>query len=298
MTAIDVVVLTEDRYMNPTEINTYNKNVLLEDQLVIDALKQEGLQAIRKSWSDPDFDWSSTKHILFRTTWDYFDRYDEFSKWLTDVSSKTNLLNSENIINWNIDKHYLIDLKAKGIHICETHFIEKGSSTTLKELHTKLGWQKTVLKPCISGAARHTYKLNTSNFEQHETIFQELISEEAMMLQPFQDNIITKGEYSFVVINGKYSHAVLKTAKPGDFRVQDDYGGTVHHHEATDAQIEFAENAVKACIEQPMYARVDVIVDNEDKLAISELELIEPELWFRNNSEAATLLAKAIKQLN
>ncbi len=298
MTAIDVVVLTEDRYVNPTEINTYNKNVLLEDQLVLDALKQEGLHAVRKSWSDPDIDWSSTKHILFRTTWDYFDRYDEFSKWLTDVSSKTNLLNSEAIINWNIDKHYLTDLKAKGIHICETHFIEKGSSTTLQELHQKLGWQKTVLKPCISGAARHTYKLDSSNIEQHETVFQELISEEAMMLQPFQENIMTKGEYSFVVINGQYSHAVLKIAKPGDFRVQDDYGGTVHIHDATKDQIAFAEKAVQACPELPIYARVDVILDNTNTLAISEIELIEPELWFRHQPTAATLLAKAIMQLN
>ena len=298
MTAIDIVILTEDRYVNPTEINAYNKNVLLEDQLVLDALKQEGLHAIRKSWSDPDFEWSSTKYVLFRTTWDYFDRYDEFSNWLLEVSTKTKLLNSAKIINWNIDKHYLTDLKAKGVHICETHFIEKGSSTTLHNLHQKLGWQKTVLKPCISGAARHTYKLDASNVEQHEAIFQELISEEAMMLQPFQENIMTKGEYSFVVINGQYSHAVLKIAKPGDFRVQDDFGGTVHSHNATKEQLIFAENAVKACIELPMYARVDVIVDNEDKLAISEIELIEPELWFRNNSEAATNLAKAIKQLN
>ena len=298
MTAIDIVILTEDRYVNPPEINEYNKNVLLEDQLVLDALKQEGLHAIRKSWSDPDFDRSSTKYIIFRTTWDYFDRYDEFSKWLTKVSTKTTLLNSAEIINWNIDKHYLKDLKVKGIHICETHFIEKGISTTLHNLHQKLGWKKTVLKPCISGAARHTYKLDTSNIEQHEAIFQELISEEAMMLQPFQENIMTKGEYSFVVINGEYSHAVLKIAKPGDFRVQDDFGGTVHIYNATKEQITFAENAVKACIEQPMYARVDVILDNDDKLAISEIELIEPELWFRNNSEAATKLAKAIKQLN
>lgn len=298
MKAIDIVILTEDRYVNPTEINEYNKNVLLEDQLVLDALRQEGLHAVRKSWSDPDFDWSSTKYIIFRTTWDYFDRYDEFSKWLTEVSTKTTLLNSAKIINWNIDKHYLTDLKAKGIHICETHFIEQGTATTLHDLHQQLGWQKTVLKPCISGAARHTYKLDASNIEQHETIFQELISEEAMMLQPFQENIMTKGEYSFVVINGKYSHAVLKIAKPGDFRVQDDFGGTVHIHNATNAQITFAENAVKACIEQPMYARVDVIVDNDDKLAISELELIEPELWFRHHSEAATKLAKAIKKLN
>lgn len=298
MTPIDIVILTEDRYVKPVEINAYNKNVLLEDRLVLEALQNEGLKVVRKSWSDPNFDWSSTRYIIFRTTWDYFDRYEEFSNWLTNVSTKTTLLNSANIINWNIDKHYLTDLKTKGVHICETHFIEQGSSTTLTELHSKLGWQKTVLKPCVSGAARHTYKLDVSNLKAHETVFQKLIAEEAMMLQPFQENIITKGEYSFIIINGQYSHAVLKIAKHGDFRVQDDFGGTVHVHKATEEQINFAENAVKACPELPMYARVDVIIDNNNKLAISELELIEPELWFRNNSEAATLLAKAIKQLN
>ncbi|MGB0973783.1 MAG: ATP-grasp domain-containing protein [Flavobacteriaceae bacterium] len=297
MTPIDVVILTEDRYVNPTEINAYNKNVLLEDQLILTALEQAGLQAIRKSWSDPKFDWSSTKYILFRTTWDYFDRYNEFSDWLKDVSKKTTLLNSANIINWNIDKHYLSDLKARGIHICETHFIEQGTNTTLAEQHQKLGWTTTVLKPCISGAARHTYKLEPSNLDQHEAIFQKLIAEEAMMLQPFQNNIITQGEYSFIIINGTYSHAVLKIAKPGDFRVQDDFGGTVHNHVATTEQIEFAENAVKACVEQPMYARVDAIIDNTNQLAISEIELIEPELWFRNEPNAAKLLANAIKQL-
>lgn len=298
MTAIDIVILTEDRYVNPTEINTYNENVLLEDQLVLEALKAQGLHAVRKSWSDPDFNWNSTKYVLFRTTWDYFDRYDVFSKWLQTVSEQTILLNSEKIINWNIDKHYLIDLKTKGVHICETYFIEKGTTTTLKDLHKKLGWQNTVLKPCISGAARHTYKLETSNLEEHEAVFQELLTKEALMLQPFQKNIVTKGEYSFIVINGHYSHAVLKIAKPGDFRVQDDFGGTVHIHKATKDQIVFAEKAVQACPELPIYARVDVIIDNTNKLAISELELIEPELWFRNNSSAATLLAKAITQLN
>ena len=29
------------------------------------------------------------------------------------------------------------------------------------------------------------------------------------------------------MINGQFTHAVLKKAKPGDFRVQDDFGGTV-----------------------------------------------------------------------
>tara|TARA_B110001450_G_scaffold102705_1_gene97229 strand:- start:360 stop:1256 length:897 start_codon:yes stop_codon:yes gene_type:complete len=294
---IDIVILTEDRYVNPSVINDYNKNLLLEDQLVSDALKNEGISVERKSWSDPDFDWSTTKFIIFRSTWDYFDRYDEFTVWLKNVSTKTTLLNSAEIIHWNIDKHYLLDLKQKGIHICESYFIEKGTDTSLLELHDNLGWEKTVLKPCVSGAARHTYKLEKDTFDQHEMNFQELISNEAMMLQPFQENIMTKGEFSFVIINGKYSHAVLKIAKPGDFRVQDDFGGTVHVHQANEEQIQFSENAVKACKGKPMYARVDVIIDNDDKLAISEIELIEPELWFRNHQNAALILAKEIKKL-
>ena len=297
MKKIDIVILTEDRYVNPSVINDYNRNLLLEDQLVSDALKNEGISVERKSWSDPDFDWSTTKFIIFRSTWDYFDRYDEFSVWLKNVSAKTTLLNSAEIIHWNIDKHYLLDLKQKGIHICESYFIEKGTDTSLLELHDNLGWEKTVLKPCVSGAARHTYKLEKDTFDQHEMIFQELISNEAMMLQPFQENIMTKGEFSFVLINGKYSHGVLKIAKAGDFRVQDDFGGTVHVHQANEEQIQFSENAVKACKGRPMYARVDVIIDNDDKLAISEIELIEPELWFRNHQNAALILAKEIKKL-
>lgn len=297
MKKIDIVILTEDRYVNPSVINDYNKNLLLEDQLVSDALKNEGISVERKSWSDPDFDWSTTKFIIFRSTWDYFDRYDEFTVWLKNVSTKTTLLNSAEIIHWNIDKHYLLDLKQKGIHICESYFIEKGTDTSLLELHDNLGWEKTVLKPCVSGAARHTYKLEKDTFDQHEMNFQELISNEAMMLQPFQENIMTVGEFSFVIINGKYSHAVLKIAKPGDFRVQDDFGGTVHVHQANEEQIQFSENAVKACKGKPMYARVDVIIDNDDKLAISEIELIEPELWFRNHQNAALILAKEIKKL-
>ena len=45
------------------------------------------------------------------------------------------------------------------------------------------------------------------------------------MLQEYQNKITTKGEVAFMIFGGKYSHAVLKKAKPGDFRVQDDFGG-------------------------------------------------------------------------
>lgn len=294
----DVVILTDNRYLEDSK-DTYKHNVFYEDDLVKQALINEGLNVIRLSWDDANFDWSTTKSVLFRTTWDYFDRFNEFSKWLDKVSTKTTLFNSKNIIYWNIDKHYLQDLKNNGVTIAETYFIEKNTETSLTQLHEKLGWSETVLKPCVSGGAWHTYKLNKANLERHEAVFSELLKTNSMMLSPFQHNIVEKGEVSMMVFNGEFTHAILKVAKPGDFRVQDDWGGTVHKYIPTAKEIEFAESVVKACPEFPIYARVDIFTDNHGNLAVLELELIEPELWFRYYPKAANVLAKAIsKQLH
>lgn len=295
-TNIDIVILTDSRYLNDSKSDPYKHNVYYEDRLVYYALEQLGLKTLRLAWDDLLFDWSTTKAVLFRSTWDYFDRFDEFSKWLETVSKQTQLLNSETLIRWNIDKHYVLDLQQKGIHIAETHFIERGANVSLKQLHDILNWKDTVLKPCVSGAARHTYKLNPENYTEHEPIFQDLIKDEAMMLQPFQYKIVTQGEISMMVFNGKYSHAILKKAKAGDFRVQDDFGGSVHEYQPTDEEIAFAEAAVLACPQLPIYARVDIFEDNDGRIALSELELIEPELWFRHHKGAAMALAKGIEE--
>lgn len=291
----DIVILTDDRYVTPENPDWYVQNILKEDRLVKEALEDKGFKVARKSWSDPDFDWSSTKAVIFRTTWDYFDRYEEWKAWLESVSKVTKMVNPYELIQWNMDKHYLCDLQEKGINIPETHYVEIGVVTTLTALFAQKEWNECILKPCISGAARHTYRIDLSNIHEHEPIFQKLIQEEAMMLQPFQKNVVEKGEISLMVMGGQFTHAVLKIAKPGDFRVQDDFGGSVHEYEPTAEEIAFAEKAVAACDPQPHYARVDIIRDNNDELAVIEMEMIEPELWFRLKPEAAKVLAESIQ---
>ncbi len=295
MPEFDITILTDPRYVSPKNTDQYIKNVLIEDQLVADALKAEGLGVIRKSWDDEEFDWSATKYALFRTTWDYFDRYPEFSKWLDHVTSHTKLINSEQLVYWNIDKHYMRDLHAKGVRIPQTRFIEKGEETTIAEAVRDLQTEYFILKPCVSGGARHTYKIHQSELSDHGSLFQELTASEAMMVQEFQQNIVDKGEISMMIMGGQFTHAVLKVAKPSDFRVQDDHGGSVHDHTPTQQEIDFALKVVAACPEPPLYARVDILEDNSGEIALAELELIEPELWFRNQPDAATILAKTIK---
>jgi hypothetical protein len=97
-----------------------------------------------------------------------------------------------------------------------------------------------------------------------------------------------------MVFGGKFTHAIQKKAKEGDFRVQDDFGGSVHPYTASQKEIKFSENVVSALSPLPVYARVDVIWDNDNNLAVSELELIEPELWFRHQPNSANKMAQLI----
>lgn len=297
MPDFDIVLLTESRYVNPANPDWYTSQILEDDALLTAELEKLGLHVTRKDWADPDFDWGSTGLAVFRTTWDYFNRFAEFENWLAMAEQRTMLVNPPALIRWNWDKHYLRDLNQRGIHIPETLFIETGTEETLLKIHARTGWTETVLKPAIAGAARHTYRLNADNLEAHEDIFHELTRTEAMLLQPFQRNVVAQGEMSLMVIGGKFTHAVLKRAKAGDFRVQDDFGGTATAYEPTSEEITFAEKAVAACDIAPVYARADIIRDNDGKLALTELEMIEPELWLRHRPSAAKALAAKLAKL-
>ncbi|WP_420317088.1 ATP-grasp domain-containing protein [Ekhidna sp.] len=293
----DVVILTDERYVNPEISSEYINNVITEDRLVMEALEKRGFKSKKVAWSDSSFDWTQTKAAIFRTTWDYAEKFSAFSDWLMEVSMKTKLINNYETIIWNLDKHYLSDLKSNGVNVVETYFIEPGDSRSLKELHEELGWQKTVLKPAISASAKDTFKLSVETLSDYEDRYAYLIKDESMLLQPFQDDVINRGELSLMLIGDEYTHAVLKVAKPGDFRVQDDFGGSVKDYKPTKKEIELAIAAVKACEYKPLYARVDIVNDNDGNPAVSELELVEPEMWFRKNEKAAELLAAEVNDL-
>lgn len=290
----DITLLTDSRYVNPKEVNWYIQNILDEDHLLRTALEKRGLRVDRTNWDNAGYNWSNTRFALFRTTWDYFDRYKEFLQWLDTVTAQTKLINAIELVRWNMDKHYLQDLHNKGIAIPPTLFIESGDRRSLAEIVNESDWNECILKPAVSGAARHTYRINPENLEKHEAIFRKLINDESLLLQEFQHPVIEKGEVAYMLFNGRYSHAVLKKAKPGDFRVQDDFGGTVHDYKSSHQEIEFAERVIASCNPTPVYARVDMIWNNQYTCCVSELELIEPELWLRKNNEAANRFAEAL----
>ena len=295
MKEFDVVLLTDSRYVNPKKIDPYIQNVLKEDRLVMDGVEKLNLRTIKKDWNDTNFNWSSTKSAIFRSTWDYFDQFSNFRNWLELVKEQCYLINPYEQINWNLDKHYLLDLQKLDLPIVESVFVSKKTQLNLETISKSKNWKDIVIKPTISGAARHTYHLKNDEIKKFQDKWVSLTNNEDFMVQEFQKNILSSGEIAVMLFGGEYSHSVLKKAKKGDFRVQDDFGGSVEIINPSLEIIELAEKTVKSLKTMPLYARVDIIFDNGSNPVISELELIEPELWFRFKEESAYKLAEIVK---
>ena len=295
MKEFDVVLLTDSRYVNPSKIDPYIQNVLTEDGLVMEGLEKLNLKTIKKDWNDTNFNWSSTKSAIFRSTWDYFDQFSNFRNWLDIVKDQCYLINPYGQINWNIDKHYLLDLQKLDLPIVESIFVSKKTQLNLETISKSKNWKDIVIKPTISGAARHTYHLKNDEIKKFQDKWVSLTNNEDFMVQEFQKNILSSGEIAIMLFGGEYSHSVLKKAKKGDFRVQDDFGGSVEKINPSLDIIKLAEKTIKSLKTMPLYARVDIIFDNGNKPVISELELIEPELWFRFKKESAYKLAEFVK---
>lgn len=308
-TRADIALLTDHRYTasKAAANDWYLGNILHEDALLQEALANLGLTSVRVDWADPSIDWTSFSCAIFRTTWDYFERISDFTTWLHRVEKQTRLCNDASLIRWNLDKHYLADLQSSGIPIVPSLFLKAGSGSLkagsgsgpgLTPLIEQTGWEDAIIKPCISGAARHTYRVNRSNAGRIQKILEPFLASEAFILQPFLPDVLQNGEDTLILIDGAFTHAVTKKPKPGDFRVQDDHGGTVHTCNPSAEQIELAERAFAACrshsLPVPVYGRVDMVRDPKGDWRVMELELIEPELWLRNHPTAARAMGQTI----
>ena len=291
----DVVLATQIENLNPIDKTEYAENILQEESLLLEALQKLNLKACCIGWNDPQFAWSSTNCVIIRETWDYFHRIDEYKAWLSSVKDQTTLINPFDTLSWNLDKFYLKDLELKGVVIPPTIFVKRGERKTLTHWIDESGWDELVIKPAVAGGARDTHRIRKMEISKYEQIFQSLVRNERMLIQEFQTNILTEGEKTLVMIGGEFTHGILKKGKPGDFRVQDDHGGTVHNYQPSQKEINFAIHAIGKVSPTPAYGRVDILTDNAGNLVLQELELIEPELWFRFNPKAANLLGAKVK---
>jgi hypothetical protein len=66
--------------------------------------------------------------------------------------------------------------------------------------------------------------------------------------------------------------------------------------EAPAGAIDLAKSALAAAPAEAAYARVDMVRDGDGKLAVIELELIEPSLWLQHAPDGGASFAAVLSE--
>lgn len=264
------------------------------DDLLIEPMQRHGWQVETVSWRDPGIDWNRFEVVIIRSCWDYQSAPTPFLAVLETIErSSARLENPLKVVRWNLSKTYLQDLQAQGIPIVPTHWLDGLEDVSqLPALFTHWQADEIVLKPVVSACAEDTFRLTPETLLQQANPLQTLFCNRACMVQPFMPAIVTEGEFSLFFFGEEYSHAILKTPKTGDFRVQEEHGGLLQRIEPEPLLLALSRKALAAIPAPTLYARIDW-VRTDTGFALMELELIEPSLYFNLDADAAERFAHA-----
>lgn len=254
-----------------------------DDELAVEPLKKLGWNVEIVSWRDKTVNWNDFEAVIIRTPWDYQREPEAFLGVLRKIeNSIARLENPLKIVEWNLSKLYLRELEVAGIKIVPTVWgEEKISENLFKNWLEYFGAGELVIKPIISATAEFTYRLKDFTHE-----LSEVFAARKYMVQPFMPNIVSEGEFSLFYFGGEYSHTILKTPKPKDFRVQEEHGGIIQAVEPSAKLLDAGGKVFEFIKPVPLYARVDFVRDADEDFALMELELIEPALYFRMEKQA------------
>ncbi len=243
-------------------------------------------------WDDP-FDLEAFEAFVVGTTWDYTDRPQAFLAALERIAARRPLWNPLPVIRWNIEKTYLRDLAERGASVVPTLWREAADEASIAASFDELGVDEVVVKPVVGASAWRQARVRRGEPLPPA----EALPPAETMIQPFLPAAASEGEYSFIFFDGTFSHAALKVPAEGDYRVQSMYGGRTRVHQPTPDELAITAAVLDAVDGPLLYARVDLMRGLDGRLAVMELELIEPYLYPEEGPGMGEAFADALVRL-
>ena len=265
----------------------------VDEELILTSFRMAGVHVEMASWNDQTVDWENFDVAVIRSTWDYPWHIDQFLNWLDYVETKTLLLNPASVVKPNLHKSYLRALEQKGVPIVPTEFLSadllKGSAISLGELVNKRGWEKFVLKPAIGAGSYLTRVFSNEEIPAATHFLENDLKGHDVLIQKFISTVHAGGERSIIVIDGVCTHKIVKSP-----RFADDEESVSDAVSPDPEEVAFSHHVLNAAghREPLLYARVDLMRDENGHLLLSELELAEPSLFFKQNPSALMQFVK------
>lgn len=265
----------------------------IDERPLIDGLMSAGHDAVVVAWDDPSVDWAGFDVAVVRATWNYIDDLEAFKAWIDRVDGLTTLLNPAETMRWNLHKGYLRELRSAGVPIVPTAFFEAGGAENMFLLCATRGWERIVIKPTVGAGSfgARSFDLNADEGDAAQRYFDEMIAQRDMMVQEFMESVNTVGETAIVVIDGTLTHAIEKRPRFDD---QDE--SVLLREVITDEMRDIAELTLSAAGREALFARVDVMPDPDGVLMLSELEMLEPSLFFPYFPQAIDTFIKGLER--
>ena len=250
----------------------------------------EGFELRPARWRDPDTDWRTFAGVLIACAWDYQDRHEAFVSALERIRALgTPVFNEPDTVRWNIRKTYLRELQQKGVAVIPTLWPDAPAGEDIGHAMDAFGVEEVVLKRQVGGGARGQARYHRSALPAPGPVL-----DRPGMIQPFVPAILSEGEYSFLFVDGVFSHALIKRPRAGDYRIQEAYGGVCEGVDPAPADRAAAEAVLDAAGKRPLYARVDMVRAAGGGLMLMELEVIEPYLYPLQGPGIGPVLARAL----
>ncbi len=272
---------------------------VIDDDLAVPPLEALGMSVDTLPWREAGASLAGPALALVRSTWDYHRHVEDFLAALESMEGRgVQVENAIPLLRWNLDKRYLRWLEERGVPIVPTVWLDRGLEPgTLSDRVAEVGGEEVVLKPVVGAGSDDTLRIPLAEAPAREKEALDLFRGRPLQLQPFLPVVVEEGEFSLIYLGGEFSHAILKTPAPGDFRVPEEHGSEIVRVEPEPALRAAADAALAAAgsVGRPLYARVD-LVRMPDRWALMELELIEPSLYLRMDPDAPERFARVVAE--
>lgn len=264
-----------------------------DDALAVEPCAERGLGVTAAPWDDDGVDWQRFDAIVLRSCWDYHLRPARFIAWLHALRrTRIPLINPRRACLWNLRKTYLLTLAHRGVPVPPTLHLPRGAHFDVAAAARALGSSDLVAKPVIGASGWQLFRVSPA-LPASVTRLGQVLRRRSMLLQPWLAEVLERGEWSLTFFDGDYHHAAHKNAAPGEFRVQAEFGGGVRVAEPSAELRSVATRALRVLPRTLPYARVDLVETAAGPL-VTELELIEPELFLRCHPAAPRRFADVL----
>lgn len=259
--------------------------------LILAAGKRRGVEFEIVYWDEMDLPQRGFDLAVIRTTWDYTERADQFLAALeSHERNGLRVCNPSQVVRWNMRKTYLQELGPSAI---ETVWTEKPDAHTVSQAFDALDAAEVVLKPQVGAGSVRTVRLKRNAWSEADLIDGPV---GPAMIQPYLQAIETEGERSLFWFGGAYSHAVRKVPADGNW-LANTAGARFVADPPPPAAMEAAEAARVRAPRDLLYVRIDLVLGDDGKWRVIEIEAIEPYLFLDFAPEGADVFVGAIARV-